>query len=254
MSDDEKSRPSCKFNSGKWIAISVAIVALGIATWALVLVNSTIDVQELAFSYDKLGTIVGIYVTIVGVVFSLYFVVIGLDVKQQKKEIDASFEDFRNGISSMKTEFANLKKELGDLNVENRDKLSNLDDKIKQAESFLKLSDRSIIVYYETMIGVFRDYANKRSQKDILKSFVAPLQLERARVVCQAEFFPWDERIQGIEEMGNYSNTKKEIEDSLNILKLIISGIKDQDEKMERVKENVNKVKKELEKKLDNLK
>lgn len=246
MLEDKKN----KVNWSVWVAISLSVLALGIATWAIVLVNSEYDNEALDFSYDKLGTLIGIYVSVVGIVFSLYFVVIGLDVKNQKKEIDSSFENLKKEISKREEEFIVLKNNTERLNSSIEQKSSELNKEIDNARTILTLNIKSIADYYETMIGVLREYANKTDQEDILCKFCDPLQLERARIICQFEQLSMEKRIQGIEEMGNYSKSKKDIEESLNILNRIIEGIDDQNTKMIRLKNVAVKVRKELNRKL----
>lgn len=80
---------------GQYITKTFSIVAIGLAIYAVVLANSNIDCSSLQFCDNNLATFIGIFFTVMGVVLSLYFVIIGINVYNIKKDLEQELAEIR---------------------------------------------------------------------------------------------------------------------------------------------------------------
>lgn len=68
-----------------WLFYTLIGTSIGLSIWALCVANSS--VWGLEFDSDKLIALVGLFFTVMGVVFTVYFVIIGIDAHKIDKEI-----------------------------------------------------------------------------------------------------------------------------------------------------------------------
>ena len=88
-----------------WVLYTVVFISLGISIWALIIANSEpYSFFRLEFNYTKLVELTGLMFTIIGVVFALYFVIIGIDANKKKQELT----DVYNTIQKKQADIENI--------------------------------------------------------------------------------------------------------------------------------------------------
>ena len=71
-----------------WIIFTVTGLSLGISVLSLIMANSKpFSFFQLEFDYTKLVELTGLIFSVIGVVFTVYFVIIGINAKEIEKEI-----------------------------------------------------------------------------------------------------------------------------------------------------------------------
>ena len=75
----------------------MAILSLGLSIGAIIIANSDNRGDcEMIYDYTKVTEFVGLLVTILGVVFSLYFVIVGLKASDTEKEVAKILKQIEN--------------------------------------------------------------------------------------------------------------------------------------------------------------
>ncbi len=157
-----------------WVLYTVVFISLGISIWALIIANSEpYSFFRLEFNYTKLVELTGLMFTIIGVVFALYFVIIGIDANKKKQELT----DVYNTIQKKQADIENIE--------------LNYQDKM-----------------YSYLIGIIKNtITNSNASKQILDS----LYLSKARLATQYKYLSVDIRLEGIRrlaDLGEFSDIK----------------------------------------------
>lgn len=161
---------------------TIMAVSLGCSIAALSIANSDVRGDcEMEYNQYKATELAGLIFTVIGAVFALYFVILGIDASKKRDEMKRYVED--------------LKKEL--LGLE-KERTNNLD------------------TVYSHMIQIVDTIKGDKTRKRITKS----LQKSRARLAIQPNLLPLETRKQKISELiklGDQSDVealKKLLKDS----------------------------------------
>lgn len=157
-----------------WVLFTVVFISLGISIWALIIANSKpYSFFRSEFNYTKLVELIGLMFTIIGVVFALYFVIIGIDANKKKQELAEVY----NTIQKKQADIENIE--------------LNYQDKM-----------------YSYLIGIIKStISNSNASKHILDS----LYLSKARLATQYKYLSVEIRLEGIRrlaDLGEFSDIK----------------------------------------------
>lgn len=137
-----------------WIIFTIVALSLGMSIFSLIIANSKANsFTQLEFDYAKLVEFTGLFFTIIGVVFALYFVIIGIDATQKKDELEKIEADVRTKQSKIEEDIRKLE-------------LENLD------------------FMYSHLIAIAGTISNSRIRKNTINS----LRLTRARLASQSNY------------------------------------------------------------------
>lgn len=124
---------------------------------------------EVRFDYTKLVELSGLIFSVIGVVFALFFVIIGLDANKKKNE----FDEIERDIKSKKLSMENLSK----TGVNHQDEM------------------------YSRLLSVVQ---NTVTDQRIRKSLMDDLYLSQARLATQSKSLDKDKRIKGIQRILDF--------------------------------------------------
>lgn len=154
-----------------WVILTVVFVSLCLSIIAVVIANSDVRGDcEIVYDYTKLLELTGIVFSIVGVVWTVYFVIAGINVINIQRNIQSESEK----ISRFKTE----------------------------TESFLVDFTEDLYSIYQSLFIIVNDLgqsipASASRNKNIEKT-KKDLQLIKARLGVKLKYLPNDERIEDI--------------------------------------------------------
>lgn len=162
-----------------WIIIM--IISLGLSIVAIIISNSDNRGDcELIYDYTKVTEFVGLLVTILGVVFSLYFIIVGLKASDVEKE-----------VSKMLGQIEKIEDEI-------TQKQSQINSVKKQANSVKEQVDNAIIVemnQQDEMYGHLLHQAGLIADDRERKRTEDSLNLSRARLATKSKFLSKDIRM-----------------------------------------------------------
>lgn len=163
-----------------WILI--AILSLGLSIGAIIIANSDNRCNcEMYYDYEKVTEFVGLLVTVLGVVFSLYFVVVGLKASDAEKEISKILEQIR---------------EIENTIIQKQSQINSVE---VQADSIKAQIDNAIIVelnQQDEMYGHLLHQASLiRDDKERTKTENS-LNLSRAQLATKFKYLSKDKRMQ----------------------------------------------------------
>ena len=81
-----------------WLLFTMVAISLGISVWALIISHTD---DSLTFSPSAFSDIVSLVFTVIGAVFSFYFVIIGINAHRIKKELEEIEEKLMRDQESM---------------------------------------------------------------------------------------------------------------------------------------------------------
>ena len=94
--------------SKPWFVVLISVVAVSFIVSVIALIVSFADVnnKDLCFSLDKAATLLGVFVSVVGIVITSYFVVLAVNAYSHVRQINAvackadeienTYEDYKN--------------------------------------------------------------------------------------------------------------------------------------------------------------
>lgn len=166
-----------------WIVLTIVTVSLGLSVWALIIANSNVkDDCELIYDYAKVIEFAGLSFTIIGVVFALYFVIIGINANRIKERIDI----IDKTVSEKKDQ---VEKELKKIECDNLDAI------------------------YGHLICQAETISVKKTRKRIINT----LHLDRARLATRSIFLSEQKRLQRMPDLVQLGD-KSDIEDLEKII------------------------------------
>ncbi len=89
-----------------WVSLGLSFIAVVISIWRMTLANAYNYVKELEFSYDKLGTIIGILLSAVALVTSLYFIILGFRADRIRQGIEAVAQETDDATNAIRENVA----------------------------------------------------------------------------------------------------------------------------------------------------
>lgn len=164
------------------IYLGLFVVIFSIATMGLVFSLSDINTNFLCFSSDKLGSIIGVFVSTVALVVTTYFVVLAIsayshirDIQQNRKKIDELISDWINkneqAIKLLRNYAETLYEEIDEEIALEELKNNDVSDKIKRRNSLrirrARLSYRCPMLDYKDRIKLLNELASIGELKDI---------------------------------------------------------------------------------------
>lgn len=171
-----------------WISFGFSVSSCVVSVWSIVLANIRIeDCQELEFSYDKLGTIIGIVLSAIAIVASTYFIIIGLAANSARVEI-------RSDIKLAESEVKKYS---------------------EATEDQCKITAQTIYNSYSEAIASVRTLLNavpKGVSGEKMDEMISSLKLAQARFSSKAKFIDLDIQLMGINLISNLSNDKTDME------------------------------------------
>lgn len=190
-----------------WGIVGVLTLSLGFSIWALIIANSDDRGNcEMILNYTKVIELAGLIFTVVGVVFSLFFVIVGINANRIRKDI--------NSIDENITEKAALiEKELKGIESDN--------------------------LY--NMYGHLLDMAKYINGKKERERKINSLTLARARLTTQSNLLSKDKRLQRMPALDLLGT----LEDIADLDKIINSPTED-DEIIESAKIRKEEIKQRL--------
>lgn len=163
-----------------WVLFTVVFISLGVSIWALIIANSEpYSFFGLEFNYTKLVELTGLMFTVIGTVFALYFVIIGIDANKKKNELT----DIFNTIQKKQADIENIE--------------LNYQDKM-----------------YSYLVGTIKStITNNNASKHILDS----LYLSKARLATQYKYLSVEIRLEGIRRLADLGEAS-DVEDLKKII------------------------------------
>ena len=174
-----------------WSIVIVLILSLGISSWALVVANSDVRGDcELVYNYAKVIEFAGLIFTVIGVVFALFFVIVGVNANKIRKEL--------NSIDESVT-----------------DKKKQIEDDLKRIES------ENLHNMYGHMLDMAKYITDKKERKRKMDS----LTLSRARLATQSRLLSKDKRLQRMPALDLLGN----MDDITDLNKIINDSTEDKE-------------------------
>lgn len=179
-----------KKNNGIPLLIFIVslIISIGLSIWALIIANANFD--GLVFDFGKVTDFVGLLFSVAGVVFTIFFVIVGVDAIRIKKQLDSLI----NEVEEKKAQIDRYIKRL---------ECDNLDD------------------MYGQILSIAATITSSKERKRIINS----LTLSRARLATQSIFLDKETRIQRIPTLQSMG----ELSDIDELSKLINDPYEDKD-------------------------
>lgn len=144
-----------------WIFIVSLIISIGLSIWALIIANANFD--GLVFDFGKVTDFVGLLFSVAGVVFTIFFVIVGVDAIRIKKQLDSL-------INEVEEKKAQIDRYIKKLECDNLDNM------------------------YGQILSIASTIESKKERKRIIES----LTRSRARLATQSIFLDTKTRIQRI--------------------------------------------------------
>lgn len=164
----------------KWILFTIVAISLGISIWALIIANS--DDKVISDTENTIG-FGGLLFTIIGVVFSLYFVIIGINAHRIKNEL-VKFEE------ELEEEQKKIINNFGKVELDHQDTM------------------------YSHLLLQAKNIANANEREKAMKS----LRLSRARLATKSKLLPLERRIQRMPDLSELG-VQTDIEDLKKLIK-----------------------------------
>lgn len=158
-----------------WIIFTAVGFSIGISIWALIMANSEpYSFFRYEFNYTKLVELSGLMFSVIGVIFTVYFVVIGINAKEIEKKISKRQEQIEKLDKEIKNEQSQIK------SVK------------KQIENVIE----SEMNQQDEMYGHLLDQAKNISDANKRKRTIDSLNLSRARLATRSKFLSKNKRLQ----------------------------------------------------------
>jgi uncharacterized membrane protein len=200
-----------------WVSMGLSIVAIVISIWRMTLSQASIFKDDFEFSYDKLGTIIGIILSAVALVVSLYFIILGIGANSIRRDINNDANDAKQVIKDIAEEadraVDSIRKDADCIHneIENESK----DNKVIFVTTVYEL-------YFE-IIGMTEAFFNKIDIKkemipvQELRERIIELKLDQSRFVCNPRNLDIEDRIkedviQGINFIKDLSSNKNDLD------------------------------------------
>lgn len=155
-----------------WIIIVSLILSLGLSIWALIIAN--VNLSGLVFDSEKVLDFAGLLFTIVGVVFTLFFVVVGIDAFKIKREMECHVKE--------------------------------IEEKKAQIDSYLKKIECDNL---DEMYGQIYNLTQSVTKKNVRKSLIRSVEHSRARLAAESVYLKKEtrkRRIPTLVEFGDLSD------------------------------------------------
>lgn len=203
-----------------WIIFTVTGLSLGISVLSLIMANSKpFSFFQLEFDYTKLVELTGLIFSVIGVVFTVYFVIIGINAKEIEKE-----------ISKRKEQIEKLDKEI-------KKKQFQIESVKKQTENAIKVE----MDQQDEMYGHLLEQAKNNSDTNKRKRTIDALNLSRARLATKSRFLSKNKRLQRMSALDILGDTT----DITDLVKIINDSTEDKE-----IIESAKMRKEEIEKRL----
>lgn len=190
------------------ILFGLVLLSLAISIWGIILFNSKVDCQQLEFSYDKLGTIVGIILSAFSLVVALFFIVLGIRADDIRKEIKSDAKESEELITGLIRQYHgradDLSKKIGEFETI----IYNL---YSETIGMNKMSLDSVGLQKGCMIMNGANCRHVERLKEEMSGNLTKLKLAQARFVCQACFLDKDIRETGINTLVALSTDKTDL-------------------------------------------
>ena len=210
----------------KVIAVLIfGLLSLGVSIWALVIAHA--NYSGLVFDFGKMGDLVGLLITVTGVIFTLYFVIIGIDASDKSKKIEKTKVE----VDAIAKAVAQQQNTVNNNITLMNEKLSRADNEISSKKDIIGVIEESIKQKQNEIINdinetstrlneINRAIAEKQFQINQTRTIVNEserertikiLRRDRARLSTQSNFLSKEKRLQRIpdlNELGDRDDVK----------------------------------------------
>lgn len=198
-----------------WVSIGLSIVAIVISIWRMTLFHASIFKDSFQFSYDKLGTIIGIILSAVALVISLYFIILGIGANSIRRDIN---NDARGAEQIIKDV---VKEANGAVDSIRKDATKDIENESKENKVVFVTT---IFELYSEVIGMTQAFFNTINFKEMegivsmqeLRERIIELKLDQSRFVCNPRNLDIEDRIkeyiiQGVNFIKDLSSNKNDL-------------------------------------------
>ena len=188
------------------ILYTIVAVSLGISIWALCIANSDVRNDcEMVYNHLKATELAGLIFTVIGAVFSFYFVIIGINANKMKKDLEELEKKLKN---EQQTIIDNLKNEQQTI----------IDDLKNEQQTIIENIGNIELEHQDTMYSHLILQAKAIADEKMRTMIYNSLRLSRARLATKSKILPLElrkQRISDLVELGEQSD----IEDLKRIIK-----------------------------------
>lgn len=192
----------------------LVFISLIISIWSMVLSHASIDNNPLEFSYEALGTIIGIILSAVALVISLYFIILGISANSIRREI-------KNDVDNAKTDVENARIDIKKYSEEANKQCSITAQTIYDGYSEAIAMIREF--YSSTFVNLPNHHSNSRQIEELGKQIIK-LKLAECRFAINAESLDIAKRVSAINLIKELSTD----ENDLLLLKEVVNKTSDQ--------------------------
>ena len=199
------------------ILYTIVAVSLGISIWALCIANSDVRNDcEMVYNHLKATELAGLIFTVIGAVFSFYFVIIGINANKMKKDLEELEKKLKN---EQQTIIDNLKNEQQTIidNLKNEQQTI-IDDLKNEQQTIIENIGNIELEHQDTMYSHLILQAKAIADEKMRTMIYNSLRLSRARLATKSKILPLElrkQRISDLVELGEQSD----IEDLKRIIK-----------------------------------
>ncbi len=222
MNKEKESK--CNQNCTGKVAIVISALSIVIAAIAFIVANKNVDFPSAEFSYDKVGEFVGMIFSVIGVFFSIYFIVIGVsvykfqrDILSDQKEVSKSLEMFtkkQKELDQMQLVFEGKQENLIRISNKIIEETGLLEKHLKESEdlnecskTMLRQNAHDLFDFYSSLLGIMRGIGGSDKINEI--------ELQKARFVLVAEELLKDDNgklYAAVSRLGDFSSSYEDID------------------------------------------
>lgn len=192
-----------------WISIGLAALALIVSVWNVCQSNITIDCKELEFSYDKLGTLIGIVLSSFSLVAAMFFIVLSFKAEHISRRMELDVEKARMEINE---QIGQIQKHVDIISKKIGEADTTMYNLYSETIGLNRISLGSVGFQETCMILKGAECKHIEELKSEMNEQLTKLKIEQARFVCRSCWIDKEKKISAINQLSVLSRDKLDLE------------------------------------------